>query len=283
MDSVCCHGYSRSDLGNLCQPFSRYGVVDSHSRVVMARFDQHGAELLRTIFASQETHGKLDTVARREPAGNPHLLVQRHTDLLVSICHVSLSRHLRFHRLAAGDARGTITFAMNKRIVITGPESCGKSTLAAWLAAEFGLPMATEYARIHLETYGADYDESSVIAMAKLHLNHQQEMVPQEASLGIYDTDLINYKIWCDVAYSRCDESILSAMERESEHVYLLCYPDLPWVEDPLREYPHARMMLYDRHLTEIEKSGRAYIVIRGEGESRNRCAKEAVRKLLET
>jgi nicotinamide riboside kinase len=170
---------------------------------------------------------------------------------------------------------------MSKRIVITGAESSGKSTLAAWLAEEFALPMATEYARIYLETYGASYDESTVIAMAALHLKHQQQMVPHEAPLGIFDTDMINYRIWCDVAYSRCDESILRAMEQESEHVYLLCYPDLPWVADPLREYPHGRMMLYDRHLAEIEKSGRPYIVIRGEGELRKQAAKDAMIELM--
>lgn len=171
---------------------------------------------------------------------------------------------------------------MRKRIVITGPESCGKSTLAEWLAKEFELPMATEYARIHLETYGASYDESKVIAMAQLHLKHQQEMVPQDAAWGIFDTDMINYKIWCDVAYSRCHESILCAMEQESEHVYLLCYPDLPWVVDPLREYPHGRMMLYDRHLEEIQKSNRPHYVIRGEGDIRKEAARDAVRKLLD-
>jgi nicotinamide riboside kinase len=171
---------------------------------------------------------------------------------------------------------------MRKRIVITGPESSGKSTLAAWLAQEFHLPMATEYARIHLETFCATYDESTVIAMAKLHLIHQQRMVPLDAPLGIYDTDLLNYKVWCDVAYSRCHASILRGMEQESTHVYLVCYPDLPWVADPLREHPHQRLMLFDRHLAEIQTTDRQYIVIRGEGALRNNAAREAMGILMQ-
>ena len=170
---------------------------------------------------------------------------------------------------------------LGKRIVITGPESSGKSTLAASLAQEFELPMATEYARIHLETFGAGYDEISVIAMARQHLIHQREMVPQEAPLGIFDTDLLNYKIWCDVAFARCDESILNGITQEPNHVYLVCYPDLPWVADPLREHPHDRLMLYERHLAEIRKTGRAYIVVRGEGEKRSDAAREAMGKLM--
>jgi nicotinamide riboside kinase len=256
--------------------------MDPHAGLAVARFREHGAELFRAVSPSQKAHGKLGTLDPREPAGNPHLLGKRRADLLVAVWDLSHTGNLWLHRLAASDAF-TRNNHMKKRIVLTGPESCGKSTLAEWLAKEFELPMATEYAREYLETFGASYDESTVIAMAQLHLKHQQEKVPQEAPLGIFDTDLINYKIWCDVAYSRCHASILCAMERESEHVYLLCYPDLPWVKDPLREYPHARMMLYDRHLAEIELSGRAYIVIRGEGEARRKCAIEAVRKLLET
>lgn len=170
---------------------------------------------------------------------------------------------------------------LGKRIVITGSESSGKSTLAAWLAQEFELPMATEYARIHLETFGAGYDECSVIAMARQHLIHQREMVPIDAPLGIFDTDLLNYKIWCDIAFSRCDESILNGIGRESDHAYLVCYPDLPWVADPLREHPHDRLMLYERHLAEIRKTGRTYIVIRGEGEQRKDAAREAMEKLI--
>lgn len=170
---------------------------------------------------------------------------------------------------------------LRKRIVITGPESSGKSTLAAWLAQEFEVPMATEYARIHLEKFGAKYDESIVIAMARQHLIHQQEMVPMDAPLGIFDTDLLNFKIWCDVAFSRCDASILRGIENESHHVYLVCYPDLPWVADPLREHPHERLMLYERHLAEIRKTGRAYIFIRGEGEQRKDAAREAMGKLI--
>jgi nicotinamide riboside kinase len=171
---------------------------------------------------------------------------------------------------------------LRKRIVITGPESSGKSTLAAWLAEEFEVPMATEFARIYLETYGAGYDESTVIAMAQLHLIHQQEMVPVDAPLGIFDTDLLNFKIWCDVAYSHCDASILAGIEQESNHVYLVCYPDLPWVADPLREHPDERLLLFERHLTEIKKTGREYIIIRGEGENRKMAAREAMKQLKE-
>lgn len=140
--------------------------------------------------------------------------------------------------------------------------------------------MASEYARIYLEKYGASYDEQTVIAMAKQHLIHQQEVVPRDTPLGIFDTDLLNYKIWCDVAFQHCDPSIIEGIKKESNHLYLICYPDIPWVADPLREHPNDRDMLFERHLAEIKNTGRPYSIIRGEGEQRTQAAKSALLSL---
>lgn len=254
--------------------------MDSRARSALAGFRKHSAQLLRAISPSEETDGKLGAMDLCECVGNPHLLGERRADLRVAVCDFSLPRDLWIRSLAAEHAH-PMNQKLTKRIVITGPESSGKSSLAAWLVQKFEVPMATEYARIHLEAFGAKYEESTVIAMAQQHLIHQQEMVPMDAPIGIFDTDLLNYKIWCDIAFSHCDASILRGIEQESHHVYLLCYPDLPWVADPLREHPHERLMLYERHLAEIRKTGREYIVIRGEGEQRKDAAREAMRKLI--
>ena len=99
--------------------------------------------------------------------------------------------------------------------------------------------------------------------------------------LGVFDTDLINYKIWCEVVYGRCHPEIIDQLERESRHVYLLCAPDLPWTPDPLRENPNDRPMLFDRHLREIERLGRPYIVVAGLDEARFRAAEAAFQQLV--
>jgi len=165
---------------------------------------------------------------------------------------------------------------MNQRIVITGPESTGKSAIAMHLADKLSLPLAQEYARIYLEEHGPAYDYDLLLKMSRLHKRHQTEQVPVTERLGIFDTDLINFKIWCKVVFGKCHPDIVKSMEAERHHVYLLCYPDLAWEPDPLRENPHNSTELFDLHRQEIERLNRPYITIRGTGSARFEAAEAA-------
>lgn len=164
-----------------------------------------------------------------------------------------------------------------KRIVVTGAESSGKSTLAQFLANRFRIPTAPEYARIYLETHGAAYDYAVVHQIAREHLVYQSERVSKASAWGIYDTDLLNFIIWCEVAYGNCESWLREAAARETHHVYLICKPDTPWEYDPLRESPHDRELLYEKHLDAVIATGREYQIISGMGSERMEQAEQAV------
>ena len=165
---------------------------------------------------------------------------------------------------------------MTLRIVLAGPESTGKSSLTVHLAQRFRVPCAMEYARLYLEKNGPDYDYDLLLHLSRGHLAYQRERVPDIAPVGLFDTDLLNYKIWCEVVYGRCHAEILAALEQETNHAYLLCAPDLPWTPDPLRENPDDREKLFDLHVREIERLNRPYCVIEGLGDDRLRAAEAA-------
>ncbi len=170
------------------------------------------------------------------------------------------------------------------RLVITGPESTGKSDLTRWLAEALRLPMALEYARIYLEERepGYRYAFEDLLTMSRGHLRYQQERVPLDVVRGIFDTDLINYRIWCDVVYGRCHDEIHAAMERETSHVYLVCAPDIPWEPDPLRTNPHDREMLFDLHVHWIDRLNRPCRIVTGQDDARRQHALELAQELLE-
>ncbi|MGE4488302.1 MAG: AAA family ATPase [Kiritimatiellales bacterium] len=167
------------------------------------------------------------------------------------------------------------------RIILTGAESSGKSSLTRHLGETLNLPYALEYARFHLEKHGPQYDYELLRKMARLHLTYQMQQVPAAAALGVFDTDLVNYRIWAEEIFGQCPGEILAGINQEKNHIYLLCEPDLPWEPDPLRENPNDRRRLFERHREEIEKLGRPYEIVRGTGAEREACAAAALRRLI--
>jgi nicotinamide riboside kinase len=167
------------------------------------------------------------------------------------------------------------------RIIITGAESSGKSSLTKHLGEVFELPYALEYARYYLEENGPEYDLEQLRIMSRLHLNYQQEKVPISTPCGIFDTDLINYKIWAEEVFGCCPAEVSTGIEQETSHVYLLCKPDLPWEPDPLRKNQHDTQRLYQRHLDEITRLKRPYELVEGCGRERMDNAEAALRRLL--
>jgi len=168
------------------------------------------------------------------------------------------------------------------RIVLTGAESSGKSSLTQYLGEVFKLPYALEFARIYLEENGPEYNLEQLKEMSQLHLDYQQKRVPRSAPCGIFDTDLINYKIWAEEVFGCCPIEIDQRIEQETSHSYLLCKPDLLWQPDPLRENPDDLHYLYQRHLDEVIRLNRPYEVIEGQGRKREVNAEAALSRLLQ-
>ncbi len=169
-----------------------------------------------------------------------------------------------------------------KRIILSGAESSGKSYLTQHLGEVFKLPYVLEYARDFLEENGPEYDLEQLKKMSRLHLSYQQEKIPTSTPWGIFDTDLINYKIWAEEVFGCCPAEISTGIEQESSHLYLLCTPDLPWEPDPLRENPDDLQRIYQRHLDEIVRLERPYEVVEGLGQIRTANAEAALHRLLQ-
>jgi nicotinamide riboside kinase len=166
-------------------------------------------------------------------------------------------------------------------IVITGPESSGKSELCKGLSEALKSPWTEEFARLYLEENGPKYDFEVLQNIYLGHLNHQAKAKAQsESKLLILDTDSINFKVWSERVFKTSFPLLDSSLKRESEHHYLLCYPDLEWEDDPLRENPSNRLTIFEEHRNWIEKLGRPYRIIKGQKEERLKNALDALQSL---
>lgn len=153
------------------------------------------------------------------------------------------------------------------RILITGPECTGKSTLAQDLSAVLTIPVLHEHARTHLEEYGPDYQEADLLTIAREH--HQLLYTfPPEQPL-ILDTYLLNIKIWAEAKYGQADPWLIEHLGNiHFDHV-LLTYPDLPWKQDGLRENADSGLHYFNVFLAEMKKLDWTFAIIKGSGPSR--------------
>lgn len=60
----------------------------------------------------------------------------------------------------------------------------------------------------------------------------------------------------------------------------MLCKPDLPWIDDGVRENGHRREYFFDRYRKELEYYGIRYSIIEGQGSDRIFNAQKAIDQL---
>lgn len=173
-----------------------------------------------------------------------------------------------------------------KKIVVIGPESTGKSTLCAALAAHYNSIWCPEYARNFLMQHGTQYSYDDLLTIAKGQLAQEDAyahaLLTDETKTSKYlfiDTDMYVMKVWCEFVFGKCHTWILDQITERKYDLYLLCKPDLPWVKDELREYPDdaTRIVLYHHYRDLLIHQSTPWVEVSGANEQRLNTAIAAV------
>ena len=159
------------------------------------------------------------------------------------------------------------------KVGIIGPESSGKSTLARYLAKRYEGIYVPEYGRTFVEQKKAESEEWKVesiswdelCAIARHQIEELESISHQPSAISFFDTELIVTKVWFDYAFGRVPEWLNENIHRYPMDVYLLTYPDLPWIPDPARSNGSdaIRKELFDRYEAEIQALDIPYYIIR--------------------
>ncbi|MCO6488356.1 MAG: ATP-binding protein [Phaeodactylibacter sp.] len=156
-----------------------------------------------------------------------------------------------------------------RRLLLTGPESTGKSLLARRLAEAYQTVWVPEYARYYLETLGRPYREDDLLPIARGQLLLEDYQAQFARRILPCDTGMLVLKVWSEFKYGRCHPWILEQLHRRSYDLYLLCGTDVPWTYDPQRENPNEREELYAIYKRELEQLGVPFTELRGGVEAR--------------
>lgn len=159
------------------------------------------------------------------------------------------------------------------KVAITGPESTGKSTLAAQLATHYHTVWVPEFARTYMAALPDRYTAEDVENIARGQIVLYQKAIPHANKILFADTDLLVIKIWMLHAFNFCPDWILEALAQQDFDLYLLMNVDLPWEEDPQREHPHLRQYFYDWYKTELQQAGFNFVEISGTSDQRRQNA----------
>jgi len=154
---------------------------------------------------------------------------------------------------------------MIKKIAIVGPESTGKSTLTKMLAKHYHTLWVAEFARYYCAALTAPCTMQDEINMFHGQVALEESVLAMAEKEFIFcDTTFLTVKIWSDEMLGETPQIVLNALTERKYDLYLLLDIDLPWEEDPLRDFPHMREHFMGIWYRELENLNANYVLIGG-------------------
>jgi HTH-type transcriptional regulator, transcriptional repressor of NAD biosynthesis genes len=170
-----------------------------------------------------------------------------------------------------------------RRVAIVGPESSGKSTLTAALAAHYDTRYVAEYGRTYLDAMGLEINAEAILNIVRGHRAAEEAMARQCRRLLFTDTESIVTRLWSQILLGHVPDLVEQYVREERYDLYLVTAATEKWVEDPQRFQPEAsaRREFAARCIEVLESLGRPYVLLHGDWEERQLQAVTAVEALL--
>jgi nicotinamide riboside kinase len=171
-----------------------------------------------------------------------------------------------------------------KVLVLTGPESSGKSWLSAELQAHFGGILVGEYVRRFIEQNPRDTSLADIPTIARGQLQWEDEARALQPPLLILDTHLLSNILWSQTLFGDCPGWIEQALLARQYDLHLLLSPEnVEWTDDGQRCQPELveRQVFFNDIRAWLEQHGQPVQVLCGDWSERRAQALTAVAMLL--
>ncbi|MFT0213119.1 AAA family ATPase [Pseudomonas sp. F1_0610] len=171
-----------------------------------------------------------------------------------------------------------------KVVVLSGPESVGKSSLCQALAKEFNAIVVDEYVRTFIEEQGRTTCYADIDSIARQQLTNELLARAKKPKLVLLDTHLLTNKLWSEYLFTTCPEWIEPALLAQDYDFIALLDPDgLEWQADGQRCQPdyNERLAFFNQLKGWLENNKQPYQVISGSWQQRYQKLKEHINNSL--
>lgn len=173
-----------------------------------------------------------------------------------------------------------------KVVVLAGPESSGKSWLAAQLQQQFGGLMVGEYVRYFMEQNPRDTCLADIPDIARGQLEWEDAARAKQPELLILDTHLLSNMLWSNTLFGSCPDWLEDELLTRHYDLHLLLSPDdVEWTPDGQRCQPSLseRQQFFEQSKEWLERHHLPFQVIGGQWHDRQTKALKVVEYLLAT
>ena len=182
---------------------------------------------------------------------------------------------------------GADTTRQLTRIVLTGSESVGKTTLGIQLAARYGVTCVAEFVRDYAAAKGAPLDFRDHGPIAKGQMAREDAHIAAAVARGdhllLQDTDLVSTVVYCHHYFGRGPEFIeQAALARRPTH-YLLLDIDVPWIADGIRDREVQRDEVQALFRTTLARFDAPVTVVQGTWDERLATATALIDSFIDT
>jgi NadR type nicotinamide-nucleotide adenylyltransferase len=173
------------------------------------------------------------------------------------------------------------------KVVLTGGECTGKTTLARVLAERHATAWVPEAAREVALAKAGLLGPEDVTPIARAHVAASDTALRDATRYGrpvvFFDQDLLSTVVYARHYYGDCPPWIRRLAAERIGDLYLLCSPDLPWTPDPARDRGDRREEIHALFAAALAEAGVRVAEVAGLGAERGARAEAAVAELLAT
>lgn len=154
-----------------------------------------------------------------------------------------------------------------KRIVLTGAECTGKSTLAQALSCHYREPWTTEFVRGYVDQLDRELIQADLEEIFRGQIASEDAGWAKSKHFVIHDTNLLSSIIYANHYFETTCDWVNEVFLKRNYTLYLLCSPNgIRWEDDPgQRDSPSAREELNSMFKESLEKFKLPYFELSGD------------------